>query len=94
MCNYALRMTEAREAAGLYQQGLSMRQIAERFSVSQQAVKSVLDLLEVPRRDKVEARRLRSRPPPATHHITFDRATKILSAVPLREENQQQQGGA
>lgn len=59
MCNYALLMPEAKKAAGLYQQGLSMRQVAERFGVSQQAVKSALVLLDVPRRDKHEARKAR-----------------------------------
>jgi DNA-binding NarL/FixJ family response regulator len=59
MCNYALRMNEAKQAADLYRSGLSMRQIAQRLHVSQQAVKSALILLDVPRRDRVEARRLR-----------------------------------
>lgn len=57
--NYALLAPEVKQAVELYKSGLSARQIAARFHVSQQAVRSALKLMGVPMRDKLEARRLR-----------------------------------
>lgn len=59
MCNYALLAPEVKQAAQLYESGLSSRQIAARFHVSQQAVKSALKLMGVQMREKHEARRIR-----------------------------------
>lgn len=61
MCNYALRAPEVKQAAELYESGLSARQIADRFHVSAQAVRSALKLMGVQMREKHEARRLRWR---------------------------------
>lgn len=60
MTNFVLLMPEVRQAADLYRAGLSMRQIADRFHVSQTAVRNALMLLAVPARDRIEARRLRT----------------------------------
>lgn len=61
MCNYALLAPEVKQVAELYQSGLSARQIAARFHVSRQAVRSALKLMGVQPREKHEARRLRWR---------------------------------
>lgn len=61
MCNYALRAPEVKQAAQLYESGLSLQQTADRFNVSRQAVISAMKLMGVQRREKHEARRLRWR---------------------------------
>lgn len=60
MGHFALLITEVNEAAALYRSGLSMRQIATRYHVSQSAVRNALILQNVPRRPRIEARRLRT----------------------------------
>jgi hypothetical protein len=59
MCNYALLAPEVKQAAQLYESGLSITQVAQRFHVSRQAVVSALKLMGVKTREKHEARRLR-----------------------------------
>lgn len=63
MCNYALTMNKCRQAAGLYQQGYSIRQVAAHFEVSHRAVRSALRLLGVAPRPKLVGRKLRNRMP-------------------------------
>lgn len=57
--DFALKAPQMREAADLYRQGYSHRQIAARFRVSACAVKNALAYMGVPPREKIEARKLR-----------------------------------
>ncbi len=59
--DFALRVPEMRQAVQMYESGRSMRQIADKFGVSQHAVKNALTYCGVARREKQEARRLRDR---------------------------------
>ena len=79
-------MPEARKAAHLYAQGLSQPQVAATLGRSRKSIRTALRHLGVEPRDASAAQRVRYGPT----HLTFDRATKILSAVPLREEKEAQ----
>lgn len=54
--NHALLMPQAKEAARLYEQGLSTAQIGQRFGVSRQAVGSALSAVGVRLRTPLEGR--------------------------------------
>ena len=82
-------MPEARKAAHLYAQGLSQPQVAATLGRSRKSIRTALRHLGVEPRDASAAQRVRYEP---TQHLTFDRATKILSAVPLREEKEAERG--
>lgn len=60
--DFVLTVPQMKEAARLYARGLSLRQIADSFGRSQNAVKNALGYLQVPLREKHHARRLRSAP--------------------------------
>jgi DNA-directed RNA polymerase specialized sigma24 family protein len=55
MCNYALSMPQAKEAARMYLETPYTGQIAQSLGVSPAAVRSVLPVLGVPKRTREEA---------------------------------------
>lgn len=59
MSNYALKMQQCKTAAALYEEGFSIRQVADYFGVSHTAIKSALALLDVKHREKIAARKAR-----------------------------------
>lgn len=59
MCNYRLNMPQAKEAARLYAENHSLRQIAESFGVSQFAVASAIEAVGAELRSREEGARLR-----------------------------------
>lgn len=65
--DYALKVPQMHEAARLYRAGYSWRQIAERFDVSQNAVKNALAYMGVPPRPKHVARAMRWYTPTGTN---------------------------
>lgn len=59
MGNYALKITQCKTAGELYEEGYSIRQVADYFGVSHTAVKSALALFGIKHREKITARKAR-----------------------------------
>lgn len=66
MGNFALKITQCKAACVLYEEGYSIRQVADHFGVSHTAVKSALALLGVKHREKIAARKNRKKNLPPT----------------------------